>query len=75
MSAFRKWFKEQYGRLPNADKMRRLRIKHDNALGTLHDLERQLELEERLAKQMNDALLGWNAGSSDAASNESQERK
>ena len=69
MSAFRTWFKAQYGRLPNERRRQSLRIKHDNALGTLNDLERQLELEERLARQFNDALYGWNA-SRDAASSE-----
>ena len=74
MSRFRKWFKDQYGRVPNERLRQSLRIKHDNALAAALDLERELELEERLARQFNDALLGWNAGNSAAKERDDRQR-
>ena len=61
-SAFRDWFKAQYGRFPNEAARQRLQVKVHDAEFRLHELRRELELEERIARQMQDALYGWNAG-------------
>ena len=60
-SAFGKWFKAQFGRLPNAAKTRKLRQKCDELKSALVIADMELRVEDALHASWNAALYGWNA--------------
>lgn len=60
-SEFAKWFKAQFGRLPNHSRLLRLREQHAQAERREFSLRADLLMEERLHNSFNDALYAWNA--------------
>lgn len=60
-SAFGKWFKAQFGRLPNGARITKQRAKVIQLRGAADDAEALLNAEIALATAFNTALYGWNA--------------
>ena len=60
-SAFGKWFKAQFGRMPNADKLRKARTKCDELESALQIATMELRVEDALYASWQSALYGWNA--------------
>ena len=61
VSAFGKWFKAQFGRLPNDSKTRKLRQRCDELKSALAIADMELRVEDALHASWNAALCGWNA--------------
>ena len=58
---FRKWFKEQYGRLPNDRKTTLLNKSVDDLTYSLDRAKIKLKSELALNRAFQNALYGWNA--------------
>lgn len=58
---FRKWFKAQYGRMPNPAKAQKLQAVVDEANYRLARAVLALRDEESIGNAWTDALYGWNA--------------
>ena len=60
-SAFRKWFKAQFGALPNDRKRQKIEMKMRGLESELFHLRQQHRLQIYLQDTFNGALKGWTA--------------
>ena len=60
-SRFATWFKAQFGRLPNATRLTKLRNRRDDLRAALSEAEVEWKMEDALHAAWKCALYGWNA--------------
>lgn len=60
-SEFGKWFKEQYGKLPNASRAQKAKKILESMVLKINRVGAVIEEEKYLAQAMQHALYGWNA--------------
>lgn len=61
MSAFRTWFKAQFGRVPDARLLSKLRAVEQAQSNALEDTRAAIRSEIALSRAWDTSLYGWNA--------------